>query len=80
MISKRAPSPATSSSGAAVSASAVNRLCVPLSGSSTAVKPAATMVAAATPLRAPMPPKSNAFSMCSWSRDQNATPDACCTV
>ena len=38
--------------------------------SSTPVKPDATMVAAVTPLRAPMPPKSNAFSTCSRSRSQ----------
>ena len=35
------------------------------------------MVAAVTPLRAPMPPKSKAFSTCSWSRSQYGTPEAC---
>jgi hypothetical protein len=35
------------------------------------------MVAAVTPLRAGMPAKSNAFSLCSSSRAQVAMPDAC---
>ena len=38
------------------------------------------MVAAATPLRAGMPPKSKAFSTCSPSRIQHEIPDACCAV
>ena len=38
------------------------------------------MVAAVTPFRAGIPPKSNAFSMCSPSRAHEVTPDACCTV
>ena len=38
------------------------------------------MVAAATPFRAGIPPKSNAFSICSPSRIQHEMPDACCAV
>ena len=48
--------------------------------SSTPVKPCATIEAEVTPLRAGMPPKSNDFSMCSASRIQHDTPEACCAV
>ena len=34
-------------------------------------------MAAVTPLRAPMPEKSNAFSTCSASRTQLQTPETC---
>ena len=51
----------------------------PSRASVTPVKPAWIMVAAATPLRAPMPLKSKAFSMCSGSRTQLHAPDTCCT-
>ena len=70
MISNRLPSPSTKASGRGVSAKASRKVRAPASGSSTPVKPAAAMVAAATPLRAGMPPKSNAFSMWSGSRIQ----------
>src|SRR5262249_22906016 len=60
-----------------VAPTAVNRFLVPLMKSSTPVKPDAIMVAAVTPLRAPMPPKSKAFSTCSRSRSQYGTPEAC---
>ena len=53
-------------------------LCSPSRTSATPVNPACTIVAAATPLRAPMPAKSNAFSMWSSSRVQLQRPDTCC--
>ena len=59
---------------------ATKKLRSPESASSTPVKPCATMRAAATPFLAGMPPKSNAFSMCSSSRIQHEMPEACCAV
>src|SRR4029453_12554565 len=58
MISKRVPSSAVRRAGSGASPNAVNRLSRPENGSCTAEKPAATILAADTPLRAPMPPKS----------------------
>jgi len=56
---------------------AINTLCSPSSTSHTPLKPICAMTAAVTPLRAPMPEKSKAFSTCSASRTQLHTPDTC---
>ena len=44
------------------------------------VQPARTSKAEVTPLRAGMPPKTNAFSMWSLSRCHAAMPEDCCAV
>ena len=71
-----APSPPA----AACAENASSTLCSPSSTSGTPVKPACAMSAAVTPLRAPMPAKSNAFSTCSVSRSQLHSPDTCCAA
>ena len=70
MTSKRWPSSSMRMSGLALSAKPSKKLPWPVNGSSTPVMPEATIIAPATPLRAPMPPKSNAFSTWSLSRYQ----------
>ena len=42
--------------------------------------PDRTNKADVTPLRAPIPPKTKAFSTCSESRAHEVMPDACCAV
>ena len=61
--------------GSFIGLKASKKLSAPENTSSTPVPPACTRSAAVTPLRAGMPPKSNAFSMCSVSRCQEAMPE-----
>ena len=77
---KRLPSPATISSGFGSVDSAMSALCSPSSTSHTPVNPICAMIAAVTPLRAPMPEKSKAFSTCSGSRTQLHRPETCCAA
>ena len=80
MISKREPNPSTSAARSGRSAKAANRLCAPDSGSSTPVKPEATISAPSVPFRAGMAAKSKAFSTWWWSRFQKGMPLACCAA
>ncbi len=68
MISNVSPKPRVASSGFAFGPNAKKRLRSPENASSIPVMPDATIVAAVAPLRAGMPPKINAFSICSVSR------------
>ena len=56
---------------------ATSRLCSPSRTLGTPEKPIWTIVAAVTPLRAPMPAKSKAFSTCSSSPTQAQRPETC---
>src|SRR5437899_9515885 len=80
VMKKRLPRPATISSGRGSRESACSTLCSPSRTSGTPVNPDCAMMAAVTPLRAPIPEKSNAFSTCSRSRSQLQTPDTCCAA
>ena len=80
VMKKRVPSPATISSGFGSVDSAMSALCSPSSTSHTPVNPICAMIAAVTPLRAPMPEKSKAFSTCPASRTQLHMPETCCAA